>query len=101
MKEQLIINRLILEIYGDYGMVTVGMKQIAALNSGGMAKLLKWIAHIHEIFMWMQNYRMRITSDSYSDISRNFSLMITPIARIRRCMVGNGRGIVPCSVRIL
>lgn len=49
MKEQLIINRLILEMYGDYGMVTVGMKQIAALNSGGMAKLLKWIAHIHEI----------------------------------------------------
>lgn len=49
MKEQLIINRLILEIYGDYGTVIVGMKQIADLNSGGMAKLLKWIAHIHEI----------------------------------------------------
>ena len=55
MKEQLIINRLILEIYGDYGTVTVGMKQIADLNSGGMSKLLKWITHIHKIFMWMQD----------------------------------------------
>ena len=54
----------------------MGMKPIAALNSGGMAKLLKWIVHIHEIFMWMPDYRMHITSDSYTDISRNFCLMI-------------------------
>lgn len=82
MKKQLVINELDFEIhtevyqeYGDWEAVNQefhivrkerkitfqdldrgGSEQEAALDGGSMAKLLRWIVHTLEIFMWPQDY---------------------------------------------
>lgn len=91
MKKQLIINMLSFEVhtevydeYGDMGMVdrrfTIDRKsrvltmtdfqtedgeQSVMLESGQMAKLLRYIVHTLEIFMWEQDYSLRSDHEDY------------------------------------
>lgn len=99
MKKQLVIDQLIFEIHGEvwdgYGgcetvsqRFTVSKKdktiilqdfdnkepeQTVALDGGSMAKLLKWIVHTQEIFMWPQDYGLHSTG-SFSDRIPEFLL---------------------------
>ena len=91
MKKQLVINTLSFEVhtevydgYGDMEMAdcrftidrksrvltmtdfhTGGMEQSVTLEGGQMAKLLRYIVHTLEIFMWEQDYSMRPDAEDY------------------------------------
>ena len=91
MKKQLVINTLSFEVhtevydgYGDMEMAdcrftidrksrvltmtdfhTGGMEQSVTLEGGQMAKLLRYIVHTLEIFMWEQDYSLRPDAEDY------------------------------------
>ena len=91
MKKQLVINTLSFEVhtevydgYGDMEMAdcrftidrksrvltmtdfhTGGMEQSVTLEGGQMAKLLRYIVHTLEIFMWEQDYSLRPDEGDY------------------------------------
>lgn len=93
MKKQLVVNRLTFEIHGEvwdsYGdcitvsqcftvcrkertvtlrdFETEGPGQAVALDGGKMAKLLRWIVHTLEIFMWPQDYGLSGTGGPFPD----------------------------------
>lgn len=90
MKKQLIVSILEFEVhtevyqdYGDWETVnqrfsvnrkertlafldidSAGTKQTIVLDGGRMAKLLQWIVHTLEIFMWPQDYRLASEKNS-------------------------------------
>lgn len=97
IKKQLVVNRLTFEIHGEvwdsYGdCITVSqcftvcrkertvtlrdfeteeLEQAVALDGGKMAKLLKWIVHTLEIFMWPQDYGLRGTGGPFLEMSQD------------------------------
>lgn len=59
IKKQLDINML------SFGVHTEGVEQSVTLVSGQMAKLLRYIEHILEIFMWEEDYSLRPDEGDY------------------------------------